>query len=50
MQQVRITFTVLVLTGTAVVLAVQIWLWPLVAPSPPVARALYRAGTSAIAP
>jgi hypothetical protein len=29
MQQVRITFTVLVLTGTAVVLAVQIWLWPL---------------------
>jgi hypothetical protein len=29
MQQVHITFTVLVLTGTAVVLAVQIWLWPL---------------------
>jgi hypothetical protein len=29
MQQVRITFTVLVLTGTAVMLAVQIWLWPL---------------------
>jgi hypothetical protein len=29
MQQVRITFTVLLLTGIAVVLAVQIWLWPL---------------------
>jgi hypothetical protein len=29
MQQVRITFTALVLTGTAVMLAVQIWLWPL---------------------
>jgi hypothetical protein len=29
MQQVRITFTVILLTGIVVVLAVQIWLWPL---------------------